>query len=82
VCRPGPRRRRGRAQSGSDADRKRECGRAGAGVQAHHALLGDESLILENLTGLGAVGDRFELRAYPLALASDATARRFEPLAS
>jgi kynurenine formamidase len=41
------------------------------GVQAHHALLGDESLILENLTGLGAVGDRFELRAYPLALASD-----------
>jgi len=31
VCRPGPRRRRGRAQSGSDADRKRECGRAGGG---------------------------------------------------
>ncbi|ELY77664.1 cyclase family protein [Natrinema pallidum DSM 3751] len=42
-----------------------------AGFQAHHALLGNEQLILENLTGLGAAGDRFELRAYPLALGTD-----------
>ncbi|QCS43541.1 cyclase family protein [Natrinema versiforme] len=42
-----------------------------AGFQAHHALLGDERLILENLTNLESVGDRFELRAYPLALSSD-----------
>ncbi|NIC00299.1 cyclase family protein [Halobacterium sp. R2-5] len=41
------------------------------GFQAHHALLGDDLLILENLTNLGRVGERFELRAYPLALASD-----------
>ncbi|ELY70968.1 cyclase family protein [Natrinema versiforme] len=41
------------------------------GFQAHHALLGDEQLILENLTTLESVGDRFELRAYPLALAGD-----------
>ncbi|SER72601.1 cyclase family protein [Natrinema salaciae] len=41
------------------------------GFQVHHALLGNDLLILENLTNLGAVGDRFELRAYPLALASD-----------
>ncbi|WP_226040614.1 cyclase family protein [Natrinema sp. DC36] len=41
------------------------------GFQAHRALLGDDRLILENLTNLGAVGDRFELRAYPLALEGD-----------
>ncbi|MFC6769586.1 cyclase family protein [Natrinema soli] len=41
------------------------------GFQAHHALLGDDLLILENLTNLGAVEDRFELRAYPLALEGD-----------
>lgn len=41
------------------------------GFPAHHALLGDDLLILENLTNLGAVGERFELRAYPIALASD-----------
>ncbi|MFA9501878.1 cyclase family protein [Natrinema sp. H-ect1] len=41
------------------------------GAPAHHALLGDDRLILENLTGLEAVGERFELRAYPLALAGD-----------
>ena len=41
------------------------------GLEAHHALLGDGSLIVENLAGLGAVGERFELRAYPLALPSD-----------
>ncbi|WP_281195296.1 cyclase family protein [Halorubrum sp. F4] len=42
-----------------------------AGFEAHHTLLGSGSLILENLTGLGAVDERFELRAYPLALPSD-----------
>lgn len=41
------------------------------GFQAHHTLLGDERLILENVTGLEAVGKRFELRAYPLALETD-----------
>ncbi len=42
-----------------------------AGFQAHHTLLGNERLILENLTGLAAAGDRFELRTYPLALGND-----------
>ncbi|QLK25932.1 cyclase family protein [Natrinema zhouii] len=41
------------------------------GFQAHHALLGNDLLVLENLTNLEAVGDRFELRAYPLALEGD-----------
>ena len=41
------------------------------GFAAHHALLGNDLLILENLTNLDAVGDRFELRAYPIALDSD-----------
>lgn len=38
---------------------------------AHHALLGGDCLIVENLTNLGSVGSRFELRAYPLALGDD-----------
>ena len=42
-----------------------------AGFRIHHALLGNDLLILENLTNLGGVPERFELRAYPLALASD-----------
>lgn len=42
-----------------------------AGFRAHHALLGADCLVIENLRNLGAVGDRFELRAYPLALAGD-----------
>lgn len=41
------------------------------GFAAHHALLGRERLIFENLTGLEAVPDRFELRAYPIALGGD-----------
>ncbi len=41
------------------------------GFQTHHALLGNDLLILENLTNLESVTDRFELRAYPLALSSD-----------
>jgi kynurenine formamidase len=42
-----------------------------AGFGAHHALLGADCLVIENLRNLGAAGDRFELRAYPLALAGD-----------
>ena len=42
-----------------------------AGLAAHHALLGSGCLIVENLTNLGSVDDRFELRAYPLALGGD-----------
>ena len=38
---------------------------------AHHALLGEDCLIVENLTSLGSVDDRFELRAYPIALGGD-----------
>ena len=38
---------------------------------AHHALLGSDCLIVENLTNLGRVSERFELRAYPLALGGD-----------
>ncbi|MBB6645273.1 cyclase family protein [Halobellus ruber] len=41
------------------------------GLVAHHALLEADCLILENLTGLDAVADRFELRAYPLATRGD-----------
>ena len=38
---------------------------------AHHALLGSDCLIVENLRNLGRVSERFELRAYPLALGGD-----------
>lgn len=41
------------------------------GFQAHEAILGAEELIFENLTGLEAVPERFELRAYPLPLQVD-----------
>lgn len=41
------------------------------GFGVHHALLGNELLILENLTNLGTVESRFELRAYPMAIGSD-----------
>jgi len=37
----------------------------------HHTLLGDDLLIIENLTNLGEVPERFELRAYPMALGGD-----------
>lgn len=40
-----------------------------AGVPAHHALLGTDHLIVENLTGLAVLPERFILHAYPLALA-------------
>ena len=39
------------------------------GVPAHRELLGSERFVLENLTGLGDLPARFELRAYPLSLA-------------
>ena len=42
-----------------------------ADFRIHHTLLGNDRLILENLTNLGDVPERFELRAYPMALASD-----------
>ncbi len=41
------------------------------GLPAHHALLGADCLIIENLRNLDSVADRFELRAYPLALDGD-----------
>jgi kynurenine formamidase len=39
------------------------------GVPAHHELLGNERLIVENLRNLGAVPSRFELTFLPLHLA-------------
>ncbi|WP_029601765.1 cyclase family protein [Halococcus hamelinensis] len=42
-----------------------------SGLQAHHTLLGADNLIIENLRNLGKLPDRFELRAYPLALGGD-----------
>ncbi|RJT01469.1 cyclase family protein [Halococcus sp. IIIV-5B] len=41
------------------------------GLQAHHTLLGADNLIIENLRNLGELSDRFELRAYPVALGGD-----------
>jgi kynurenine formamidase len=39
------------------------------GVPAHHELLGNGRLIVENLTNLGAVPERFELEFLPLPIA-------------
>ncbi|WP_049898191.1 cyclase family protein [Halococcus agarilyticus] len=41
------------------------------GFRAHHAVLGAGDLVVENLRNLGALPERFELRAYPLALGGD-----------
>lgn len=41
------------------------------GFQAHHALLGSDRLIVENLRGLERLTDRFELRVPPLPLGGD-----------
>ncbi|SMO82389.1 cyclase family protein [Halorubrum cibi] len=41
------------------------------GVPAHHALLGAERLIIENLTGLERLPRRVTLHAYPLAIDAD-----------
>jgi len=46
------------------------------GLAAHHALLGDGRPIVENLTGLDATPERFELWASPLALDADAAPAR------
>ena len=40
------------------------------GFQTHHALLGEDRLIFENLTGLAGLPERFEFLAFPLKLAS------------
>ncbi|MFC7078836.1 cyclase family protein [Halorussus caseinilyticus] len=48
-----------------------EAGEEPGGVPAHRELLGSDLLVLENLTALGDPPARFELRAYPLALAAD-----------
>jgi len=41
------------------------------GFRAHHELLGEGCLLVENLTGLDRVPRRFELRVYPLPLGRD-----------
>lgn len=42
------------------------------GLDAHHALLGDGKLIVENLTRLDAVPDRLRVETHPLAVDADA----------
>ncbi|MGB9963457.1 cyclase family protein [Halobacterium hubeiense] len=42
-----------------------------AGYPAHHALLGDERLILENVTNLRALPERCTVRAFPLRVDAD-----------
>lgn len=39
------------------------------GFQVHHALLGTDRLIFENLTGLAGTPERFEFFAFPLKIA-------------
>ncbi|GGM59979.1 molybdopterin-guanine dinucleotide biosynthesis protein MobB [Halarchaeum rubridurum] len=41
------------------------------GVPAHERLLGAGRLVFENLTNLGALGERFAFRAYPLKVDAD-----------
>lgn len=41
------------------------------GLTAHHALLGNDCLIVENLTGLDDVPERFEFRVSPLPIRGD-----------
>lgn len=38
------------------------------GLPAHHALLGNDRLVVENLTNLSGLPERFTLRAYPLPI--------------
>lgn len=57
---PSPSRDEGISETDSDEP---------AGVPAHHALLGSERFILENLRALDGLPRRFELRAYPIPLA-------------
>ena len=46
------------------------------GYQAHHTLLDNECLIVENLTELERLPRRFELRIHPLPLESDGASVR------
>lgn len=46
------------------------------GYPAHHALLGDGHLILENLTDLDALGRRVPVRAHPLPVDADGAPAR------
>ena len=39
------------------------------GVPAHHELLGNDRLVVENLTNLDAIPDRFTLSVFPLDIA-------------
>lgn len=41
-----------------------------AGVPVHHTLLGGDRSILENLTGLDGLPDRFRLYAFPIPIAN------------
>lgn len=56
---------------GPDPTPSEQAGDEPTGFAAHHALLGNDCLIVENLTNLGAISQQFELRAYPLALGGD-----------
>jgi kynurenine formamidase len=46
------------------------------GVPAHRAILGAGLLVVENLSNLGAVPDRFELLAFPLRVDADGAPAR------
>jgi kynurenine formamidase len=54
--------------SPSESEKADESSAESAGVPAHRELLGSSLFVVENLTGLEDVPERFELRAYPLAL--------------
>jgi kynurenine formamidase len=52
----------------SENEKEDESSTETEGVPAHHELLGRGLFVVENLTGLADLPERFELRAYPLAL--------------
>jgi kynurenine formamidase len=54
--------------SPSESEKADESTAEPAGVPAHQELLGNGLFVVENLTGLEDVPERFELRAYPLPL--------------
>ncbi len=55
------------------ADSDRERAAESEGLPAHDALFANECLIVENLRGLERLPTEFELTAYPLALAAEAS---------
>ncbi|WP_276302145.1 cyclase family protein [Halorussus lipolyticus] len=60
------------SEAGSENENKEsetEMEQEPAGVPAHRELLGRGRFVVENLTGLADLPERFELRAYPLPLA-------------